>query len=95
MTWLQRTSTFSQSIGALSALSYIFGDVNASPSDILFEKTTGATTFTAFSCTGKTQIVPFRLTPMMISAFGACGVEGPFKLALTQYLDSIRSQRRG
>ena len=95
MSWLQRTSTFAQSIGALSALSFIFGNVNGSPSDILFEKTTGATTFTAFSCTGKAQVVPFRLTPMLVAALGTCGVNGPFKLALSSYLESIRNRRRG
>ncbi|EAY09805.1 PIKK family atypical protein kinase [Trichomonas vaginalis G3] len=88
--WLNRVSTFSASTGALSVLSYLFGSVNSGPSDILFEKSTGATTFTAFRVTGESQKVPFRLTPMFESALGTCGVNGPFRVSMMKYLKSIR-----
>lgn len=93
--WLQRTSMFASTHGALSVLSYIFGSVNTSPSDILFEKYSGATTFTAFRATGESQKVPFRLTPMFKTALGTCGVNGPFRHTFLKYLRAIRHNKNG
>jgi len=39
------------------------------------------------------EIVPFRLTPNMVAAFGPTGYEGPFRLACEAALGLMRKQK--
>lgn len=90
MTWIQRTSTFARSMGVLSAMSYIFGLFDTSLGAILFDKATGAATYTNFTLSGKAHSVPFRMTQMIVEALGTCGVDGPFAETLSDTLHCTR-----
>jgi hypothetical protein len=94
MTYLRRTSNFARSMGHLSWISYLFGSMDTSLLAILIDKTTGSVTCSRFRITGARQPVPFRLTRMIVAAFGTCGVEGPFRTALTAGLKRIRRKAR-
>ncbi|OHT04992.1 hypothetical protein TRFO_27375 [Tritrichomonas foetus] len=91
MAWIQRTSMFAKSYGVLSAVSYIVGNVDTSPSAILFDKVSGAVTYTQFTVSGEALPIPFRLTKMIVGALGSSGVNGQFRLALES---SIKRTRR-
>lgn len=91
--YLQRTSRFSSTMGFLAGVSYIMGDVSSTPHDILYNKTTGAATYTNINCSGKSKLVPFRLTPMIVSSFGTTGVKGPYFTSFSETLNSIKKQR--
>ena len=92
MSWIHKTSMFAKSMGVLSAVSYVFGEMDTSPSGILIDKVSGATTYTQCVATGERKPVPFRLTPSIVAAFGTCGVGGPFKQALTNSLEMTRKR---
>lgn len=92
--WAHRTSLFSFSLGALSAVSYIIGTVNHSPQHILIDKTTGAVTFARFSGMESKQPVPFRLTLMIENALGRYGVFGPFSKSFSMSLKTISKKAR-
>jgi len=91
--WLKRSSMFSKSYGALSALGYLIGSPGTGSTDILFEKTTGSTTYTSFRCSGSTQEMPFRMTRMIISALGITGAKGPFKETFELSLRQVHKHR--
>ncbi|OHT04600.1 PIKK family atypical protein kinase [Tritrichomonas foetus] len=92
--WAHKTSLFSFSLGALSAVAYIIGTVNQSPQQILIDKTTGAVTFSRFSGMEPKQAVPFRLTPMIENALGRYGVSGPFSKSFSLCLKEISRRAR-
>ena len=92
--WAHRTSEFASSLGALSAVCYIVGTVNHTPSNFLIDKTTGAVTFSTFSGVKPNQPVPFRLTPMIEKALGRYGVQGPFSRSFSLSMKEIRKRAR-
>lgn len=92
MGYLHRVSMFSQTLGALSAVSYLFGSVDTSPDGILIDKSSGAVTYTKFIAAGQCQAVPFRLTKMIEFSFGTCGVSGPFIKNLSAVLKEVRKK---
>ena len=90
--YLQRTSKFSSTMGLLAGISYIMGDISSTPHDILYNKTTGSVTYVNINCSSKSKLVPFRLTPMIISSLGIAGVNGPYFLSFFKTLSSIKKQ---
>jgi hypothetical protein len=90
--WAYRTSHFSSSLGAMSALAYFLGTVNHSPSQILIDKITGSVTFESFAEAQPNQPVPFRLTPQITNALGRCQYSGPFKTNFIKAMKDIRKR---
>jgi hypothetical protein len=92
MSWIHRTSNFAKSSGVLAGVSYLIGDMDTSLTAILFEKNSGCVSYSRFTVTGPAPRVPFRLTRAIISAFGMCGVRGPFQTGLAGMLKVVRKR---
>jgi hypothetical protein len=88
--WIARSSAFARSMGSLSALAWVIGGVDTSPSGLLIDRTHGTVTSAKFFVLPQEQIVPFRLTPMVVAAFGSPGVDGTFRVALRNAIRPIR-----
>ncbi|EAY23012.1 PIKK family atypical protein kinase [Trichomonas vaginalis G3] len=90
--WAYRTSHFSSSLGAMSALAFMLGSVDHSPQQFLIDKITGNVTFSSFAGGSRKQSVPFRLTPQLSNALGRCQYSGPFSSYFTQTMKDIRKR---
>jgi phosphatidylinositol kinase/protein kinase (PI-3 family) len=77
-------------MGSLAALAYVIGGVDTSPQGLLIDRTHGTVTSARFLVIPNEMPVPFRLTPMVVAAFGTAGVAGPFGVALTEAMRTIR-----
>ncbi|OHT01465.1 FATC domain containing protein [Tritrichomonas foetus] len=88
--YINKTTMFAKTMGTLAAVSYLIGSADNTPKGILIDKTTGEVTFTNFCVSGSSQPVPFRLTRMIVSAFGPYGVNGPYKDSLEKALKGVR-----
>jgi phosphatidylinositol kinase/protein kinase (PI-3 family) len=89
--WIQRSTTFARSWGALSGIAVGLGNLSMGTDLILVDRTNGAVTSASFVAVVKpVDTVPFRLTRMVRLAFGSAGYEGPFRTELTASLTVFR-----
>ena len=99
--WIHRTMRFAKTTGVMSIIGYILGLGDRHPSNIMIHKSSGDVIHIDFSdCfeISRTremfpEAVPFRLTRMMVYAFGASGVEGNFRISCEETMKIVRSHR--
>lgn len=84
--WAAAVHTFTLSSAAWSMVGHVVGIGDRHGDNILLDTRTGECVHVDFDCLfGKglilpiPEIVPFRLTPNMIDAFGVAGTEGKFR----------------
>ncbi|GMF47260.1 unnamed protein product [Phytophthora fragariaefolia] len=84
--WFEARLTFSRSAAVWSMVGHIIGLGDRHGENILIDCTNGECVHVDFDCLfdkglklAKPEIVPFRLTPNMIDAFGITGYEGVFR----------------
>jgi len=92
--WITKQSSFSNSYGCLSAFSLIMGGVDHSLNSILYNRISGNVSHSEAILTVIPQVVPFRLTRMIVTAFGTPGLSGPFKTSFMNMLSSIRKNNQ-
>jgi len=97
-TWLERVTHFSRSAGLMSIIGYVLGLGDRHPSNIMIDRNTGDVVHIDFGDCFEIassrilfpELIPFRLTRMMISAFGVCGIEGDFRPVCEKVMMLIR-----
>jgi phosphatidylinositol kinase/protein kinase (PI-3 family) len=100
--WLKQTNTFAISTGMTSIVGYIIGLGDRHPSNMLIDQLSGSVIHIDFGdCFEKAakrqlmpEVVPFRLTRMMIRAMGASGVDGLFMHSLRNMSQLLRDNHR-
>ena len=99
--WLARSTNFARSNGLMSIIGYIMGIGDRHPSNILVMKGTGNVVHIDFSdCFEKASLrayvretVPFRLTRMLVRAFGPSGIQGVFSMTAEYVMGLMRRNR--
>lgn len=84
--WFEARLTFARSAAVWSMVGHVIGLGDRHGENILIDTTNGECVHVDFDCLfdkglklAKPEIVPFRLTPNMIDAFGITGYEGVFR----------------
>lgn len=101
VSWMQRVDTFVKSTALMSMAGYVIGIGDRHPSNIMIQRETGHVVHIDFGDSFEVAInrdrmpekVPFRLTRMIVNAFGVTGVNGTFRAACEKYMRLIRDNK--
>jgi serine/threonine-protein kinase ATR len=98
--WFYATSDFTKSTAVMSMVGHIVGLGDRHLDNILIDGSSGGAVHVDFNCLflkgcdlGVPELVPFRLTPNMVDAFGINGCEGTFRVISELTLQMIRSNK--
>lgn len=98
--WFASRMTFSRSAAVWSMVGHIIGLGDRHGENILIDCTNGECVHVDFDCLfdkglklAKPEIVPFRLTPNMIDAFGLTGYEGVFRRVCEVTMHLLRENK--
>ena len=99
--WMQSTNTFAISCAMTSVVGYVIGLGDRHPSNLLIDRFSGKVVHIDFGdCFEKAakrrflpEVVPFRLTRMMVKAMGAPGVDGLFKASFINMSQLLRENK--
>uniref|UniRef100_K3WHU5 Serine/threonine-protein kinase ATR n=1 Tax=Globisporangium ultimum (strain ATCC 200006 / CBS 805.95 / DAOM BR144) TaxID=431595 RepID=K3WHU5_GLOUD len=98
--WFESRLTFSRSAAVWSMVGHIIGLGDRHGENILIDCTNGECVHVDFDCLfdkglklAKPEIVPFRLTPNMIDAFGITGYEGVFRRVCEVTMHLLRGNK--
>ena len=99
--WMKRTNTFAMSCAMTSIVGYIIGLGDRHPSNLLIDRFSGKIVHIDFGdCFEKAakrtflpEVVPFRLTRMMVRAMGAAGVDGLFRTFFVNMSQLLREHK--
>ena len=100
--WHKQTVTFAISAAITSMVGYVIGLGDRHPSNLLIDRFTGRIIHIDFGdCFEKAakrkflpEVVPFRLTRMMVKAMGVTGASGTFKEAFINTSRILRENKR-
>lgn len=100
--WLKKVHNFSVTTGINSVIGYVIGLGDRHPGNMLIDKITGKVVHIDFGdCFEKAmersllpEVVPFRLTRMIIRAFGVVGTKGTFRRTFVEMLSYLRDNWR-
>jgi FKBP12-rapamycin complex-associated protein len=100
--WHKQTFTFAISAAITSMVGYVIGLGDRHPSNLLIDRFTGRIIHIDFGdCFEKAakrkflpEVVPFRLTRMMVKAMGVTGASGTFKEAFINTSRILRENKR-
>lgn len=100
--WLQQQNMFSRSTAMTSMIGYVIGLGDRHPSNLLIDRTNGRVIHIDFGdCFERAskrkflpEVVPFRLTRMMVRALGLTGTNGLFKKTFIDMGNLLRENRR-
>ena len=100
--WHKKINTFAISAAITSMVGYIIGLGDRHPSNILIDRNTGKVIHIDFGdCFERAakrkflpEVVPFRLTRMMVKAMGPTGKDGTFKQAFINTSRVLRENKR-
>jgi phosphatidylinositol kinase/protein kinase (PI-3 family) len=100
--WLKQTNTFAISTGMMSIVGYVIGLGDRHPSNLLVDRLSGSVIHIDFGdCferaanrTYLPEVVPFRLTRMMVRAMGPAGVDGVFRDTFVKMSGLLRENQR-
>ena len=96
--WLERTTKFARSTALMSIVGYVLGLGDRHPSNFMIDRNSGDVVHIDFGDCFEvarnrvlySEMVPFRLTRMIVSAFGACKIEGEFRPVAERVMMLIR-----
>ena len=96
--WFAARLRYTRSCAVMSIVGHVLGLGDRHGENILFEETNGGTFHVDFNCLfdkgltfEKPELVPFRLTHNMVDAFGAYGIDGPFRKSAELTLNILRA----
>ena len=101
-TWMKQTNNFAISTAMTSIVGYIIGLGDRHPSNLLIDRFTGKAIHIDFGdCFERAanrpflpEVVPFRLTRMMVKAMGPAGVDGIFRTSFVNMSSLLRENKR-
>lgn len=95
--WYAARLRYTRSCAVMSIVGHVLGLGDRHGENVLLESGSGGVFHVDFNCLfdkgltfEKPEKVPFRLTHNMVNAFGACGVEGPFRKSAEVTLKVLR-----
>ena len=98
--WLAARTTFARSLAVWSIVGHVIGLGDRHVENILMDITNAECVHVDFDCLfdkglnlGRPEIVPFRLTPNLVDALGATGVEGTFRRTMEVCLSVLRDNK--
>jgi len=99
--WLSRRTTYTRSLAVMSMTGYILGLGDRHPSNLMIHQSTGQVVHIDFGdcfevCQERSkfpEIVPFRLTRMLIKAMEVSGVKGTFQMTCDMVVKILRDNR--
>jgi phosphatidylinositol kinase/protein kinase (PI-3 family) len=100
--WLKQINTFAISTGMTSIIGYVIGLGDRHPSNLLIDRFSGSVIHIDFGdCFERAanrqflpEVVPFRLTRMMVKAMGPSGVDGRFRDSFVKMSSLLRENHR-
>ena len=98
--WLEAREAFSRSVAVWAVVGHIVGLGDRHAENILLDSVNGDGVFVDFDCIfdkglnlSVPEIVPFRLTPNIVDAFGVMGIEGIFRQSMEVSLRILRENK--
>jgi FKBP12-rapamycin complex-associated protein len=99
--WARQIAHYSKTTAVMSIVGYVIGLGDRHPSNIMISRLSGSVAHIDFGdCFEVNQqrktlaeTIPFRLTRMMVEAFGSCGIDGSFRVTCEQTVGTIRGHR--
>mmetsp|Transcript_3837 Transcript_3837/g.10912 ORF Transcript_3837/g.10912 Transcript_3837/m.10912 type:complete len:423 (+) Transcript_3837:3325-4593(+) len=98
--WYEARTKFTLSAATWSSIGHVIGLGDRHSENILVETTTGRVIHVDFDCIfdkglnlPRPEVVPFRLTPNMLDAFGPTGADGMFSSGMECSLEVLRKNR--
>lgn len=98
--WLEARESFTRSMAVWSIVGHIVGLGDRHAENILIDSVSGDCVFVDFDCLfdkglslSVPEIVPFRLTPNIVDAFGVLGIEGLFRQSMEVALRALRENK--
>jgi len=98
--WFYATSDFTKSVAVMSIVGHIVGLGDRHLDNILLDGSSGGVVHVDFNCVflkgvnlKVPELVPFRLTPNLVDAFGINGCEGTFRVVCEITLQMIKSNK--
>lgn len=98
--WYEARKKFTLTAAAWSAIGHVIGLGDRHSENILVETKTGRVVHVDFDCIfdkglnlPRPEVVPFRLTPNMLDAFGPTGADGMFSSGMESSLEILRDNR--
>lgn len=95
--WLDARNTWTKSVAVWSMAGYVVGLGDRHGENVLIETTTGRCVHVDFAmlfdkgmALKVPEVVPFRLTPNMVSAMGVAGYEGTFRVVSEMVMGILR-----
>ena len=99
--WLDRRTTYTRSLAAMSMVGYILGLGDRHPSNLMMDRITGKVIHIDFGDCFESAImrdkypekVPFRLTRMLSYAMEVSGIEGSFRITSENVMKVLRENK--
>mmetsp|Transcript_27527 Transcript_27527/g.46854 ORF Transcript_27527/g.46854 Transcript_27527/m.46854 type:complete len:488 (-) Transcript_27527:587-2050(-) len=98
--WYEARTNFTLSTAVWSAVGHIIGLGDRHSENILIDTSNGECVHVDFDCIfdkglllPRPEVIPFRLTPNMLDAFGPTGADGMYTGALTESMRTLRKNR--
>lgn len=99
--WLDRRTTYTRSLAAMSMVGYILGLGDRHPSNLMMDRITGKVIHIDFGDCFESAImrdkypekVPFRLTRMLSYAMEVSGIEGSFRITSENVMRVLRDNK--
>ncbi|KAL7541357.1 hypothetical protein ACHAXR_011755 [Thalassiosira sp. AJA248-18] len=98
--WFEARTHFTLSTAVWSAVGHIIGLGDRHSENILIDTSSGDCVHVDFDCIfdkglllPRPEVIPFRLTPNMLDAFGPTGADGLYTGALTESMRTLRKNR--
>ncbi|KAK9465831.1 armadillo-type protein [Lipomyces arxii] len=99
--WLDRRTTYTQSLAVMSMVGYILGLGDRHPSNLMLDRYTGKVVHIDFGDCFEAAIlrekypekVPFRLTRMLTYAMEVSGIEGSFRITCENVMRVLRDNK--
>jgi FKBP12-rapamycin complex-associated protein len=99
--WVRHIANFSKTTAVMSIVGYVIGLGDRHPRNIMVSRLSGSVAHIDFGDCFEVdkersrlpEPIPFRLTRMMVAAFGPCGIDGSFRVTCEQTVSTIRAHR--
>lgn len=99
--WVERRANFTKSLAVMSMVGYILGLGDRHPSNLMLDRVSGRVVHIDFGdCFEITsqrakfpEIVPFRLTRMLVNCMESAGAEGTYRLTCQRVMRVLRDNR--
>lgn len=97
--WLGRRTQYTRTLAVMSVVGYILGLGDRHPSNLMLDRRSGAILHIDFGDCFEVamtrekfpEMIPFRLTRMLVKAMEACGIEGGYRGTAESTMQVVRA----